>query len=164
MSELTNPSDIARETLRQLASRRIAPNPDNYRQHYQQIAGQPDAAGDAERMLLQLAADLRAQPNTARLAGALDKAAGEKNWTQYRTALLELIEAKLEGGEAFTAEEQPRELDGTEDVSDLLAKLEASVKARSGDGRGPAKKTTSRKAPAKKAPAKNSPSKAASKS
>ncbi len=94
MSELTNPSDIARETLRQLASRRIAPNPDNYRQHYQQIAGQPDAAGDAERMLQQLVADLRAQPNTARLTDALDKAAGEKNWAQYRGALLELIEAK----------------------------------------------------------------------
>ena len=94
MNEFTNPSDIARETLRQLASRRIAPNPDNYRQHYQQIAGQPDAAGDAERMLQQLAADLRAQPGTARLTEALDKAAGEKNWTQYRGALLELLEAK----------------------------------------------------------------------
>ncbi len=94
MSELTNPSDIARETLRQLAARRIAPNPDNYRQHYQEIAGQPDAAADAERMLQQLAAELRAQPNTARLASALDKAAGEKNWSQYRAALLELIDAR----------------------------------------------------------------------
>ncbi len=94
MSELTNPSDIARETLRQLASRRIAPNPDNYRQHYQEIAGQPDAAADAERMLAQLAAELRAQPNTARAAAALDKAAGEKNWPQYRAALLQMIDAK----------------------------------------------------------------------
>ncbi|MGP1678731.1 MAG: diguanylate cyclase [Burkholderiales bacterium] len=100
MSELTNPSDIARETLRQLASRRIAPNPDNYRQHYQQIAGQPDAAADAERMLQQLAAELRAQPNTARLAGALDKAAGEKNWPQYRAALLQLIDASSGQGAA----------------------------------------------------------------
>jgi len=29
-----------------------------------------------------------------------------------------LISAKLEGGEAFTTEEQPKELDETEDVSD----------------------------------------------
>jgi diguanylate cyclase len=100
MSELTNPSDIARETLRLLASRRIAPNPDNYRQHYQEIAGQPDAAAGAERMLQQLAAELRAQPGTARLAGALDKAAGEKNWSQYRAALLDLIEAKSGQGAA----------------------------------------------------------------
>ena len=42
MSELTNPSDIARETLRLLASRRIAPTPDSYRQHYQEISGQPE--------------------------------------------------------------------------------------------------------------------------
>ncbi|PRC53220.1 Ku protein, partial [Mycobacterium sp. ITM-2017-0098] len=48
----------------------------------------------------------------------------------YQEQLPELIQAKLEGGEAFTTEEQPQELDETEDVSDLLAKLEASVKAR----------------------------------
>lgn len=96
MSKLTNPSDIARETLRLLASRRIAPTPDSYRQHYQEIAGVPDAAvpADAERMLQQLTADLRAQPNTARLSGALEQAAGEKNWSQYRAALLDLLEAK----------------------------------------------------------------------
>ena len=80
MSELTNPSDIARETLRLLASRRIAPTPDNYRQHYREIGGVPDAAApaEAERMLQRLSADLRAQPNTARLAGALEQAADER--------------------------------------------------------------------------------------
>ena len=101
MSELTNPSDIARETLRLLASRRIAPNPDNYRQHYQEIAGQPETCSDAERMLAQLAADLRAQPDTARVAAALDKAAGDKDWSQYHAALLGLIETKA--GESATA-------------------------------------------------------------
>src|SRR3546814_12125735 len=64
---------------------------------------------------------------------------------------------------------QPQELDETEDVSDLLAKLEASVKARregrgrsdSGDSDGkpakkaPAKKTTAKQAPAKKAASKS---------
>jgi DNA end-binding protein Ku len=91
----------------------------------------------------------------------------------YQEQLQELIDAKLEGGEAFTAEEQPKQLDETEDVSDLLAKLEASVKARSGDGKAPAKKApakkapakkTPAKAPAKKAPAKKAASKAASRS
>jgi DNA end-binding protein Ku len=67
----------------------------------------------------------------------------------YQEQLQELIDAKLEGGEAFTAEEKPAELDESEDVSDLLAKLEASVKARSGEGK--AKKTTVKKAPARKA-------------
>lgn len=87
----------------------------------------------------------------------------------YQEQLQELIDAKLEGGEAFTTEEQPKELDETEDVSDLLARLEASVKARSGNGKAPAKKapakktaakkTTAKKAPAKKAPAKKAASK-----
>jgi DNA end-binding protein Ku len=86
----------------------------------------------------------------------------------YQEQLKELVEAKLEGGEAFTTEEaEPKELDETEDVSDLLAKLEASVKARrggdgaSGDGqatKAPAKKAgaakSATKKPAKKAPAK----------
>ena len=39
----------------------------------------------------------------------------------YQEQLHELVQAKLEGGEAFTTEEQPKELDETEDVSDLLA-------------------------------------------
>src|SRR5208337_2106693 len=75
----------------------------------------------------------------------------------YQEQLHELVQAKLQGGEAFTTEEQPKELDETEDVSDLLAKLEASVKARSGDGEAPAKKTPAKKAPAKKTTAKKAP-------
>jgi DNA end-binding protein Ku len=73
-----------------------------------------------------------------------------------------LVTAKLEGGEAFTAEEQPKELDETEDVSDLLAKLEASVKARSEKApakKAPAKKTAAKKTPAKKTPAKKTAAK-----
>ncbi|HXO53893.1 MAG TPA: hypothetical protein VN888_23360, partial [Mycobacterium sp.] len=44
----------------------------------------------------------------------------------YLEQLHELIQAKFEGGEPFTTEEQPQELDETEDLSDLLAKLSAS--------------------------------------
>jgi len=84
----------------------------------------------------------------------------------YQEQLRELVDAKLEGGEAFTAEEQPAELDATEDVSDLLAKLEASVKRRragesSASVGGAAKKAAAKKAPAKKAPGKKAASKRA---
>ena len=50
----------------------------------------------------------------------------------YQEQLHELVQAKLQGGEAFTTEEpEPENLDETDDVSDLLgSKLEASVKAR----------------------------------
>lgn len=80
----------------------------------------------------------------------------------YQEQLRELVQAKLEGGEAFTVEEQPTDLDETEDVSDLLAKLEASVKARgSGSSDKTAKSDKSEKEPAKKAPAKKAPAKKA---
>jgi DNA end-binding protein Ku len=95
----------------------------------------------------------------------------------YQEQLHELVQAKLEGGEAFTVEEQPTDLDeSTEDVSDLLAKLEASVKARGSGSAGkaepkkaepkktekaPAKKAPAKKAAAKKAPAKKAPAKKA---
>lgn len=77
----------------------------------------------------------------------------------YQEQLHELIEAKLEGGEAFTTEEQPARLDETEDVSDLLAKLQASVKARSDGGKAPAKKAPAKKAAAKKSPARKAAAK-----
>ncbi|MEH3140279.1 MAG: Ku protein [Mycobacterium kyogaense] len=82
----------------------------------------------------------------------------------YQEHLQELIQAKLEGGEAFTTEEQPTELDASEDVSDLLAKLEASVKARK-EQSGAAEKDDTEKddQPAKKAPAKKAAKKAPTK-
>lgn len=39
MATLTNPSDIARETLKTLAARKIIPTPDNYSRVYQEIGG-----------------------------------------------------------------------------------------------------------------------------
>lgn len=39
MATLTNPSDIARETLKILAARKIAPTPDNYARAYQEVGG-----------------------------------------------------------------------------------------------------------------------------
>lgn len=81
----------------------------------------------------------------------------------YQEHLHELIQAKLEGGEAFATEEQPTELDESEDVSDLLAKLEASVKARREQGSSSSEKDSSSEKegePAKKAPAKKAAKKA----
>jgi len=81
----------------------------------------------------------------------------------YQEQLLELVQAKLEGGEAFTTEDQPAELDETEDVSDLLAKLEASVQRRRAGSKDSDDKTPAKKAPAKKAAAKKAPAKKAAK-
>lgn len=43
---ITNPSDIARETLRRLASERLAPTPENYRTIYHKISETAPADGD----------------------------------------------------------------------------------------------------------------------
>ncbi|MGO9926004.1 MAG: Ku protein [Mycobacterium sp.] len=124
----------------------------------------PDEIRDPDFPVLDKKVDIK--PAELKMAGQVVESMAEdfnpdRYHDTYQEQLQELIEAKLEGGEAFTTEEQPKELDETEDVSDLLAKLEASVKARSGDGEAPAKKTPARKAPAKKTSAKTAPAKKA---
>lgn len=54
MAESTKPNDIARETLKMLATRRLTPTPDNYRRIYSEIAGSSFVdEGSAWRKLLQ---------------------------------------------------------------------------------------------------------------
>ena len=96
----------------------------------------------------------------------------------YQEQLRELVAAKLAGGEAFTPAQAPAMLDDSEDVSDLLAKLEASVRRRReqsaatppadqapadgapADPESPATRSA-KKSPTKKAPAKKTPTKKA---
>src|SRR5512135_3130707 len=47
MTTSLTPSDVARETLKTLAARRLTPTPDNYAHVYQEISGAP-AAADAQ--------------------------------------------------------------------------------------------------------------------
>jgi DNA end-binding protein Ku len=131
----------------------------------------PDEIRDPDFPVLDKKVDVK--PAELKMAGQVvesmaDDFNPDRYHDTYQEELRELVEAKLEGGEAFTREEKPAELDETEDVSDLLAKLEASVKARSGaqkssakkaPAKKAAKKTAAKKAPAKKAAAKKSPAK-----
>ena len=134
----------------------------------------PDEIRDPDFPVLDTKVDIK--PAELKMAGqVVDSMADDFNPDQfhddYQDQLRELVEAKLEGGEAFTVEEKPAELDETEDVSDLLAKLEASVKKRRGgadsedaaesEEKAPAKKAAAKKAPAKKAAAKKAPAKKA---
>jgi DNA end-binding protein Ku len=129
----------------------------------------PDEIRDPDFPVLDKEVEIK--PAELKMAGqVVDSMAGDFHPEQfhdtYQEQLRELVEAKLEGGEAFTTEDQPAELDETEDVSDLLAKLEASVKRRRGEvsddapaKKAPAKKAAAKKAPAKKAAAKKAPAK-----
>ena len=94
MPTLSNPSEIARETLKQLTSRRMAPTPDNYRDIYNEIAGLTEKAPDAfpERELKSLLASLpKDNPVQQRLTRQLDQALKSQSWEDYRKTLIEFI-------------------------------------------------------------------------
>ncbi len=92
MADTQNPSELARETLRQLAMRRVAPTPDNYRALYHEIAGTTAAETFPERSLKAMASGLpRATPEQARFARQLEGAIGEGNWDGIKTTLGDLL-------------------------------------------------------------------------
>ncbi|WP_265948208.1 sensor domain-containing diguanylate cyclase [Dechloromonas sp. A34] len=95
MTKLSNPFEIARETLRLLAVRRIPPTPDNYLTLYQEISGvKPATEAFPEKQLRSLAAALpKATPEQLRLARNLDEAVKTANWEDYQNRLVEFISA-----------------------------------------------------------------------
>ncbi len=122
--------------------------------------------------------DVEVRPAELKMAGQVvesmsDDFHPEQYTDTYQEQLQELVDAKLSGGEAFATEDKPARLDETEDVSDLLAKLEASVRRRREESaarqqaaaeepepaeKAPARKTTA-KAPARKAAPRKAPAK-----
>jgi diguanylate cyclase len=98
MTTLTNPFEIARETLRLLAARRIPPTPDNYLTLYQEITGVKSVDGSfPEKQLRSLAAALpKVSPDQLRLARQLDEAVKASNWDDYKSKLVEFITALTE--------------------------------------------------------------------
>lgn len=89
MSDTPPPSDIARETLRQLALRRIVPTPDNYRALYHEIAGTPPDEVFPERALRQLAAALpRHSREALRIAQGVEAAIEGADWVALRGVLV----------------------------------------------------------------------------
>lgn len=98
MTAPTNPFEIARETLRLLAARRIAPTPDNYLTLYHEIAGsKPAATAFPETQLRALAAALpKSSPEQLRLARQLEEAVKAGNWDDYKERLVEFINGLAE--------------------------------------------------------------------
>lgn len=94
-TQTLQPTEIARETLRRLAMRRIPPTPDNFRALYREIAGN---ASDGEafpvRSLHALATELpRNTPDQVRFARQFDEAVNAASWQGVRTALMTVLEA-----------------------------------------------------------------------
>ena len=92
MTEAPHPSEIARETLRRLAQRRIPPTPDNYRTLYHEIAGTQAAETFPEKALRNVLSALpRATAEQARFARQMEAATAEKNWEGMKAALADLL-------------------------------------------------------------------------
>lgn len=97
MQKNTNPTDVARETLKQLAVRRIAPTPDHYESIYHEIARTPDE----ERLhpgIKQLVASLRGLPKQTpelqRQTHELSKLATAESWQELVQLYGRIIEAQ----------------------------------------------------------------------
>ena len=94
MAAFSNPSEIARETLKQLMAKRMAPSPDNYREIYNGIAGVTEKAIEAfperelKALLLSLPKETSAQQGLSR---QLDQALKSGDWEDYRKPLVEFI-------------------------------------------------------------------------
>jgi diguanylate cyclase len=94
MPSFSNPSEIARETLKQLTARRMPPSPENYQAIYNEIAGiaEAPAAAFPERELKALIAALPdASAAQQRLARQLDQSLKAANWEDYRKTLVDFI-------------------------------------------------------------------------
>ncbi|GHU20051.1 hypothetical protein FACS189475_08320 [Betaproteobacteria bacterium] len=94
MATLTNPTDIARETLKQMMLRRMAPTPDNYHAIYNEIAGIEEKPAEMfpERELKSLLSLLpKETPAQQGLARLLDQALKNQDWESYSTPLANFI-------------------------------------------------------------------------
>lgn len=87
------PSEIARETLRQLAMRRIPPTPDNYLTLYNEISGVKTIEPFPNNALKQIIGALPAgTTEQVRYGRLLEQAQGSASWDKLREALQEIFE------------------------------------------------------------------------
>lgn len=83
------PSDIARETLKQLALRRLAPTPDNYRSLYDEISGNITPLPFPEGSLRQILRVIPGQtPAQKRLLDQFESAVAQNDWSALQSVLV----------------------------------------------------------------------------
>lgn len=83
------PYEIARETLKQLATRRLPPTPDNYLAIYDEIAGSRSAQPFPDAQLSSIQRLLPAQtPPQKRLLTQFEKAVANKDWSALQSVLV----------------------------------------------------------------------------
>jgi len=84
------PTDLARETVRQLTARKLPPTPDNYQRIWHEIAGtRPARPFPTEQMMALAAALPTATPAQRRVQLQVEKAVSQCNWTGLEKALVD---------------------------------------------------------------------------
>jgi diguanylate cyclase len=119
---MNNPSEIARETLKLLASRKLAATPNNYTAVYQEISGEPTEASGAETILVGVAQRLaKESPKTSALGKSLKQAISSRDWTRCQNELQQFL---------FPPAEQSKSapLAWSDLIRDLLRQLEITHK------------------------------------
>jgi len=87
-----NPSEIARETLKTLAARKMLPTPDNYTKIYAEIGGiAAEENRGAEKVLHGIADHLAQTPKSAPVGLALKKVIGVEDWDQCLKEIEKLL-------------------------------------------------------------------------
>ena len=111
MPTFTNPTDIARETLKLLSARRLLPTPENYQKIYDETAGKPSgvARQDAEKALrIALQGLVKKNPALKNAAALIDKAIEAQDWKELESGLSALVGQS--GGEEASWADLIREL------------------------------------------------------
>lgn len=96
MPTLNNPTDIARETLKQLASRRIAPTPENYQRIYHEIAETPleTSAGIEKELIASIQTIGRTHPQNNATLKSITQALEQRDWKAFTQHFESLIAQK----------------------------------------------------------------------
>ncbi len=104
-SDTKQPYEIARETVKQLTSRKLAPTPDNYRAVYFEVAGtKPLPVFPAEPFKDIVAQFKPANPGQQKQLALLDYAISTRNWDTFQNALLAYVGFRAKGpGETVPA-------------------------------------------------------------
>jgi len=116
---LSNPSELARETLKTLASRKIPPTPDNYARIYAEISGiTTEESNGAEKVLFSIADHLAQNHKSAPVGIALKKMIETGDWEQSLKEIEKFLPKP--SGELFQS--------WSELIRDLLRQLETTHK------------------------------------
>ncbi|STQ91225.1 sensor domain-containing diguanylate cyclase [Iodobacter fluviatilis] len=97
MRKLSNPTDIARETLKQLTMRRVPPTPDHYESIYHEIAGTADndkLHPVIKDLIVSMGSFPRQTPELQRNIEQLYKQAGQSNWANMPALIIRSIETQ----------------------------------------------------------------------